>query len=57
MLDELKLPASILLNSEVARLYPDIVAKIKARGDDVLGHGRTNAETLGMPQWRWMKPA
>jgi allantoinase len=51
VLDELKLPASILLNSEVARLYPDIVAKIKERGDDVLGHGRTNAETLGMPQW------
>jgi hypothetical protein len=23
-------------------------AKIKARGDDVLGHGRTNAETLGI---------
>ena len=40
-----------LLNSEVARLYPDIVAKIKERGDDVLGHGRTNAETLGNPQW------
>jgi len=51
MLDQLKLPASILLNSEVARLYPDIVAKIKARGDDVLGHGRTNAETLGNTQW------
>jgi allantoinase len=51
LLEELKLPASILLNSEVARLYPDIVAKIKQRGDDVLGHGRTNAETLGSPQW------
>jgi peptidoglycan/xylan/chitin deacetylase (PgdA/CDA1 family) len=51
LLDELKLPASILLNSEVARLYPDIVAKIKQRGDDILGHGRTNAETLAMPHW------
>ncbi|HVZ53683.1 MAG TPA: polysaccharide deacetylase family protein [Pseudolabrys sp.] len=46
-LDELKLPASILLNSEVAELYPDLVAKIKERGDDVLGHGRTNGETMG----------
>lgn len=45
-LDELKLPASILLNGEVAELYPDLVAKIKERGDDVLGHGRTNAEVL-----------
>jgi peptidoglycan/xylan/chitin deacetylase (PgdA/CDA1 family) len=44
MLDELKLPASILLNSAVCYEYPDLVAKIKARGDDVLGHGRTNAE-------------
>jgi peptidoglycan/xylan/chitin deacetylase (PgdA/CDA1 family) len=44
MLDQLKLPASILLNSAVADLYPDIVARIRERGDDVLGHGRTNAE-------------
>jgi allantoinase len=44
MLDQLKLPASILLNSAVAELYPEIVARIKERGDDVLGHGRTNAE-------------
>ena len=40
------LPASILLNSAVCYEYPDIVEKIKQRGDDVLGHGRTNAETL-----------
>lgn len=46
MLDQLKLPASILLNSAVAELYPDIVAHIKGRGDDVVGHGRTNAEVL-----------
>jgi allantoinase len=46
ILDELKLPASILLNSAVCYEYPDIVDKIKARGDDVLGHGRTNAELL-----------
>lgn len=50
MLDDLKIPSTILLNSEVARLYPDIVEEIKRRGDDVLGHGRTNAETLGS-QW------
>jgi allantoinase len=46
ILDDLKLPASILLNSMVGELYPQIVAKIKARGDDVLGHGRTNAEAV-----------
>ena len=46
ILDELKLPASILLNSAVCYQYPEIIEKIKARGDDVLGHGRTNAEVL-----------
>jgi len=50
ILDELKLPATILLNSSVCYYYPDIVAKIKARGDDVCGHGRTNAEVL-KPFW------
>lgn len=50
ILDELKLPASILLNSAVCYQYPEIVEKIKARGDDVLGHGRTNAE-LQRPMW------
>src|SRR5215813_9547949 len=50
MLDELKLPASILLNSEVCHHYPDIVDKIRQRGDDVLGHGRTNAELM-KPFW------
>lgn len=46
ILDELKLPATILLNSSVCYNYPDIVEKIKQRGDDVCGHGRTNAEVL-----------
>ncbi len=50
ILDELKLPATILLNSSVCNHYPEIVEKIKARGDDVLGHGRTNAEQL-KPMW------
>jgi allantoinase len=50
ILDELKLPATILLNSSVCYNYPDIVEKIKARGDDVCGHGRTNAEVL-KPFW------
>jgi allantoinase len=50
ILDELKLPATILLNSSVCYHYPDIIAKIKARGDEVCGHGRTNAEVL-KPFW------
>jgi len=50
ILDELKLPATILLNSSVCYTYPDIVEKIRQRGDDVVGHGRTNAELL-KPMW------
>ncbi len=44
LLDELKLPASVLLNSAVCYNYPAIIEKIKQRGDDIVGHGRSNAE-------------
>jgi peptidoglycan/xylan/chitin deacetylase (PgdA/CDA1 family) len=50
ILDELQLPATILLNSAVCHHYPDIVRKIKERGDDVLGHGRSNSELM-RPLW------
>ena len=43
LLDQLKLPATILLNSLVCEHYPAIIERIKARGDDVVGHGRTDA--------------
>ena len=46
ILDELKMPATVLLNSLVCVNYPDIVERIKQRGDDVCNHGRTNAERL-----------
>jgi peptidoglycan/xylan/chitin deacetylase (PgdA/CDA1 family) len=47
MLDELKLPATILLNSLVCENYPEVIERIKRRGDEVCAHGRTNSETLG----------
>ena len=50
LLDEFKLPASILLNSSVCYEYPDILEKIRQRGDDVIGHGRTTAE-IHPPFW------
>jgi len=46
MLDRLGLPSTTLLNSTVAERYPDIVERLRARGDDIVGHGRTNAEVL-----------
>ena len=44
LLDELGLPASHNVNSLVLDECPEIVERIKARGDEVIGHGRTNAE-------------
>lgn len=44
MLDALNLPVSVLANSEMYDYAPDLMAAHRARGDEVLGHGRTNAE-------------
>lgn len=44
MLDELGLPASHNLNSTVLDESPQITARILARGDEVIAHGRTNSE-------------
>lgn len=50
MLDELSLPATVLLNSAMYGYAPQLVAAHRARGDEMAGHGRTNSErqnTLG----------
>ncbi|MFC4168497.1 polysaccharide deacetylase family protein [Teichococcus aestuarii] len=50
MLDELSLPATVLLNSAMYDYAPQLVAAHRARGDEIAGHGRTNSErqnTLG----------
>ena len=38
--------SSALVNSLVYEDYPEIPARIRERGDAIVGHGRTNAETL-----------
>ena len=43
-LDEHQLPAAALLNTAVYDHHPQIAAAFRARGDEVVGHGRTNAE-------------
>jgi peptidoglycan/xylan/chitin deacetylase (PgdA/CDA1 family) len=51
LLDEWRVPASHNVNSLVLEACPDIVERIKDRGDEVIGHGRTNAERQdGMPE-------
>lgn len=49
LLDELKLPACHLVNTAVFDYAPEVIEPIIARGDEVIGHGRTNAERHG--QW------
>ncbi len=49
LLDELKLPACHLVNTTVFDYAPDVIEPIIARGDEIIGHGRTNAERHG--QW------
>ncbi|MEK9853753.1 MAG: polysaccharide deacetylase family protein [Rhodobiaceae bacterium] len=44
LLDELGLPASHNLNAAVLENCPQIVDRIRARGDEVIGHGVTNSE-------------
>ncbi|HYF09759.1 MAG TPA: polysaccharide deacetylase, partial [Acetobacteraceae bacterium] len=44
MLDELELPAAHNVNSAVLAHCPEIAPALRARGDEFIGHGRTNAE-------------
>jgi hypothetical protein len=47
LFDELNLPAAHLINTTVFEYAPQIVDALKARGDEFIGHGRTNAERHG----------
>ena len=47
MFDALGLPASALVNSELYDEAPQLVAAFSGRGDEIVGHGRTNAERQG----------
>ena len=44
LLDERALPATVLLNSAMLDHAPALVAAHATRGDEIAGHGRTNAE-------------
>jgi allantoinase len=44
LLEELSLPATVLLNSAMYDYAPELVAAHRARGDEMAGHGRTNSE-------------
>lgn len=44
MFDTLNLPVSVLANSAMYDYAPELMAAFRARGDEVLGHGRSNSE-------------
>ncbi|SFJ14431.1 polysaccharide deacetylase family protein [Jannaschia pohangensis] len=44
MFDALDMPVSVLANSAMYDYAPDLMAAFRARGDEVVGHGRTNSE-------------
>jgi allantoinase len=48
LFDELNLPASVLVNSAIYGYCPEVMEAVRQRGDEVLGHGRTNAERQGV---------
>jgi peptidoglycan/xylan/chitin deacetylase (PgdA/CDA1 family) len=44
LLDDLGLPASVLVNSAMYAYAPSLMEAVRARGDEIVGHGRTNSE-------------
>lgn len=48
LLDELRLPVSVLVNSSIYAYCPEVMRAFAARGSDVVAHGRTNSERQGV---------
>jgi len=46
--DALGMPMAALVNSAMYDYAPDLVAACRVRGDEIVGHGRTNAERQGV---------
>lgn len=51
LFDEFKVPVAALMNTEIYEHCPQIAEALRARGDEFVGHGRTNAErSAGMSE-------
>ncbi len=48
LFDALRMPCSVLANSSMVEYAPDLLAAHRARGDEIVGHGRTNSERQGV---------
>jgi allantoinase len=44
LFEEYKLPLSVLLNTACYDHCPELIAAFRARGDEIVAHGRTNSE-------------
>ncbi len=47
LLEELKLPAAHNMSSLICTHRPDLLERMRARGDEIIGHGRTQSERQG----------
>ncbi|HMN82034.1 MAG TPA: polysaccharide deacetylase family protein [Burkholderiaceae bacterium] len=50
LFEQLGLPAGVILNTALYDHCPELVAAFTARGDELIGHGHTNAERQGTMQ-------
>ena len=48
LFDSLSLPVSVLVNSSIYAHCPTVMDAFRARGDEVVAHGRTNSERQGV---------
>ena len=48
LLNELGAPASVLINSDIYAGAPGLAEAFRARGDEFVGHGRSNSERQGV---------
>jgi peptidoglycan/xylan/chitin deacetylase (PgdA/CDA1 family) len=48
LFEQLNWPISVLANSAMYDLAPDLMRAFRERGDEIVGHGRTNSEKQGV---------
>src|SRR5690606_22830885 len=48
LFDRMEFPAHHLVNTAAYTHAPDIFERIRERGDEIIGHGRTNSERPGL---------
>jgi allantoinase len=48
LFDQLAFPTTALVNSAIYSYCPEVMARIRQRGDEIAGHGRTNSERQGV---------